>query len=61
MRTGINYADQKGPRPGDDKAVHMQKSIAMGMTAPKSERKTKPIGMMGGKAGVTHVVGLTNR
>lgn len=61
MKTGTNWASQKGPKPGNSDATNMHKSIAMGMTAPKSERKTKPVGMMGGKTGAVHVVGLTNR
>lgn len=61
MKTGNNFANQKGPSPGSSGAVNEHKAIAMGMTAPASKRETKPIGMMGGKAGTTKVVGLTNR
>ena len=61
MKTGTNFANQKGPQPGSSGAVNEHKAIAMGMAAPKSARETKPIGMAGGKTGSTKVVGLTNR
>lgn len=61
MKTGVNFANQPHCPPGNDGAVKMQKSIAMGMTAPKSVRKTVPIGMGGGKTGSVKAVGLSNR
>ena len=61
MKTGTNIGNRPGPMPGNSGAVREQKAIAMGMTAPKSARETKPIGMEGGKCGTVKVTGLTNR
>lgn len=61
MKTGTNWANQKGPQPGNSGAVREQKSIAMGMTAPASKRETKPIGMKGSSNGSCKTIGLTNR
>lgn len=36
-----NWASRPHCPPGDHEAVNMHKSIASGMTMPKSERKTK--------------------
>lgn len=61
MKTGTNFANQQHCPPGDGAAVPQHKSIAMGSTAPKSARKTVPIGMKGSKTGGVKVVGLSNR
>lgn len=57
---GSNWANTPGTTPGSDRAVKMQKSIAMGMTAPKSPRKVS-VHLNGGKTGCAHVPGLTSR
>lgn len=61
MKTGTNWANRPHCGPGNDGAVKMQKSIAMGMTAPASRRETKPIGMKGSGNGMAKTIGLTNR
>ncbi len=53
-----NWANSPGPKPGSDRAVHMQKGIAMGMSAPASARKTKVPGMKGSTTGCAKVPGL---
>jgi hypothetical protein len=57
MKTGDNWANRPGPTPGNPDAVRMHKSIAMGMTAPKSERKTM-VDLAGSKTGRVKVPGL---
>lgn len=56
-----NWANRPGCKPGDDKAVHLQKSIAAGATMPASKRVVKVVGMKGGMDGSVRVPGLTNR
>lgn len=57
---GTNWASTPGCKPGSDGAVNMHKSIAMGMTAPKSPRKVK-VDLKGGSTGSTKVPGFTGR
>jgi hypothetical protein len=61
MKTGVNFASRPHCPPGNDKAVHLQKGIAMGVGAPASKRETKPVGMKGSTNGAVRTVGLTNR
>ena len=55
-----NWANRPGPKPGNDMAVKMQKSIAMGMTAPSSKRVVKTQ-LKGSTTGHAKVPGLSNR
>jgi hypothetical protein len=61
MKTGTNFANQRGPQPGGKDSVNLHKAIAMGTSAPASKRETKPVGMKGSSNGACKVVGLTNR
>lgn len=56
-----NWASSPGPKPGNDRAVKLQKSIAMGVAAPASKRKVEAPGMKGGGYPCAHAPGLSYR
>lgn len=52
-----NWANTPGPKPGNDGAVKLQKSIASGMTMPASKRTVK-VQLKGSTTGCAKVPGL---
>jgi hypothetical protein len=56
-----NWADRKGTTPGSDKAVKLQKAIAMGASAPETKRVVRVPGLAGGEGGGVKVPGFSNR
>jgi len=60
MKTGTNWANADGPKPGSTKAISQRKAISMGYEAPKSERRVD-VFQKEHETGVTHAPGLTTR
>jgi hypothetical protein len=54
------FVDTPGPKPGNDGAVKLQKSIAAGATMPKSARRVS-VDLKGSKTGCSKVPGLSYR
>lgn len=54
------WADSPGTKPGNDKAVKLQKSIAAGVTMPASPRKVKTH-LKGTETGCTYTPGMGYR
>lgn len=59
MKVAENWASRPHCPPGNDKAVNMHKSIASGMTQPKSERRVK-VDLDQGGTGAVHTPGWFN-
>jgi hypothetical protein len=56
MKSASNWASRPHQPRGSDKAVHMSKSIATGMTQPESERMTR-VDLTKGGPGKVHTPG----
>jgi len=53
------WADRPGPKPGGERSVRLQKSIAMGVDAPVSKRVVRVAGLKGEGKPCVDVPGLS--